>query len=335
MIGLTAKIALRDIKKITIYTNPQKKTMAAIKKELGCDYIMNAGLFNMTTFKPQNMLTVGGKALSAGGNPFGFSFNGSAVAFSYENDVKYPDFIGAYPCLIRNGKKDFPSAPLGLSGDRGRSAIGVTKDCLVMRCVPDVTGASDFTLEELCADLLGAGCVNAINLDGGGSSQADFLGKKINSSRKVHNFICVWTKCASPAPPPTADKPSASLFPMKSIAAYQTWLNDAYKTGIAEDGSFGAATKKSSVKAMQKENGTAMDGSWGPTSRAAHKSFTVGTTGNRVVVLTALLFKLGLMGSITNTFDSTVLNAVKKFQRSVGLTADGWAGRDTFSKLFS
>lgn len=37
------------------------------------------------------------------------------------------------------------------------------------------------------------GCINAICLDGGGSSQIDCDKGKITSSRKVANYICIWT----------------------------------------------------------------------------------------------------------------------------------------------
>ena len=48
------------------------------------------------------------------------------------------------------------------------------------------------TLDELCAEMRRLGCVDAINLDGGGSVQCDFAGKQILSSRIVHNYIAIW-----------------------------------------------------------------------------------------------------------------------------------------------
>lgn len=205
MIGKVAKIPFSDIEKVEIYINSKKQTMDQIKKSIGCDYIINAGLFDMNTFKPVNYLTVNNKVLSVGGNPYGYAFNKSSVVFSYNNNCKYPNFIGSYPCLLINGKVESFNTPSGLGGDRGRSAVGMTKDSFVLRCIPDVSGTSDYTLNELANDMKSLGCLNAINLDGGGSSQCDFKGQKITSSRKVHNFICVWlkdNKTTTPTTPP-------------------------------------------------------------------------------------------------------------------------------------
>lgn len=194
MIGLKTEIPLDKIERASLYINTGKKSMAAIKKELGCDHILNAGLFNMAKFTPVNWLVADGKILSQGGNPFGYSMWKNSIKFSYANDMGCPDFVGGYPCLIANGKQAFDKVPAGLEGDRGRSAIGMTNNSLILRCMPDVAGAADYTLFELTQDMFDLGCVNAINLDGGGSSQCDFDGQKITSSRTVHNYICVWMK---------------------------------------------------------------------------------------------------------------------------------------------
>ncbi|MDO4553354.1 MAG: N-acetylmuramoyl-L-alanine amidase [Bacillota bacterium] len=194
MLGSIAKIPLTDIERVEIYVDTAKKGMAAVKQETGCTHIMNLGLYNMSTFKPVGYLTVGRKVLSTGGDPYGYAFDGAKITFSYGNNVGAPYFIGSYPHLIREGKIVPFSTPAALGGDRGRSAIGLTADSLVLRCVPDVAGAADYTLKELAADMLSAGCLNAINVDGGGSSQCDFDGETVTSSRKVHNYICVWAR---------------------------------------------------------------------------------------------------------------------------------------------
>lgn len=189
---MIAKIPFEAIERVSIYINSGKKKLSEIKKETGADYLINAGLYNMKSFTPINMLTVRGKVLSRGGNPYGYAFSGSTITFSYDNGVKYPDFIGSYPLLIANGKQAFDSIPSGLGGDRGRSAIGLTGNDLVLCCIAD--GKNDASLYDLCKIMMEAGCVNAINLDGGGSSQCDFNGQRIVSARIVHNYICVWLK---------------------------------------------------------------------------------------------------------------------------------------------
>ena len=50
------------------------------------------------------------------------------------------------------------------------------------------------TPEQLRDDLLDAGWESAIMLDGGGSSQCDFAGQRVESSRAVHDVILVYLK---------------------------------------------------------------------------------------------------------------------------------------------
>lgn len=205
MVNLVTAIPFANIEKISIYINSGRKTMAQIKRELGCDYIINAGLFNMATFRPMNYLVSDGRILSSNGGKFGFSFNGSVACLSYDNNVNYPHHVSGYPCLIKDGEKAFSKTPAGLEGHRGRSAAGITKDALILRAVQDVSGNSDFTLDELYRDMKNRGCIHAINLDGGGSVQCDFYSNTITSSRIVHNFICVWLK--KPGSGPVQPKP--------------------------------------------------------------------------------------------------------------------------------
>lgn len=192
MSKLTATIPFTKIEKTDIYINYSRKSMAQIKKELGCDYLINAGLFNMKTFKPVNKLVSNGQTLSDGKGMFGFSFSDEKVVLSYENQVNYPDHVSGYPCLLKAGKKAFTSDPSGLGGKRGRTAIGYGTHALVLFCCSD--GADAMTLNELQKEMRRLGCVDAINLDGGGSSQCDFDGRRITSSRTVHNYIAIWVK---------------------------------------------------------------------------------------------------------------------------------------------
>ena len=192
MSKLTATIPFTKIKKTDIYVNYSKKSMSQIKKELGCDYLINAGLFNMKTFKPINRLVVNGQTLSDGKGMFGFSFSDDKVVLSYENQVNYPDHVSGYPCLLKSGKKAFTSDPSGLGGKRGRTAIGYGTHALVLFCCSD--GSDAMTLDALQKEMRKLGCIDAINLDGGGSSQCNFDGKCITSSRTVHNYIAIWVK---------------------------------------------------------------------------------------------------------------------------------------------
>ena len=187
-----AAIPFDKISKIKIYVNSGRKSMAKIKRDLGCDYLINAGFFDMKKFKPINMLVANGEILARSPGKFGMSFSGAHAALSYENQVKYPDHVSGYPCLLRGGKKDYTVVPAGVEGCRGRSAIGYGTHAVVLLCCSD--GADALTPDQLWKEMRRLGCVDAINLDGGGSAQCDFAGKQIKSSRIVHNYIAIWCK---------------------------------------------------------------------------------------------------------------------------------------------
>lgn len=199
-----------EITKIALYVNAARRSMSQIKKELGCQYIMNGGLFNLGTLQPINYLTVDGKVYSSNGNPYGYAISGNTMTFSYGNNVKAPSFLGAYPVLVRDGKVLNEKTPTGLGGYVHRTCLGLTKSGdVVLLC--DMTNRS---LSGVAGDLVKAGCDTAINLDGGGSSQYSFNENTATSPRVVHNYICVWTEPVKATTATTDDSESARLWVM-------------------------------------------------------------------------------------------------------------------------
>ena len=192
MSRLTVAIPFDKIAKIKIYVNSSKKSMSKIKRDLGCDYLINAGFFDMKRFTPINMLVANGETLARSPGKFGMSFFDEHIKLSYENQAKYPDHVSGYPCLLRGGKKDYTVVPAGVEGCRGRSAIGYGTHAIVLLCCSD--GADALTVDGLRTEMRRLGCVDAINLDGGGSAQCDFAGKQIKPQRTVHNYIAIWLK---------------------------------------------------------------------------------------------------------------------------------------------
>jgi exopolysaccharide biosynthesis protein len=82
-----------------------------------------------------------------------------------------------------------------MNGVRGRTAIGVKKDGTVVIYVSKDGQSGSYgacTIETLQQRMLALGCYTALNLDGGGSSQYESDTDKITSSRRVHNYICIW-----------------------------------------------------------------------------------------------------------------------------------------------
>jgi len=169
-----------------------KSAKKRITKERGRapDFLFNAELFDFKTRAAASDVVSGGKIhhLSEG---FGFAFKDNKTpVFSYKNNVGALDYVGAYPVLVKDGKS-FSSAPAGISGRRGRSAIGVSDKEVFVTLIPDNGGA---TLTELRNTLIKQGVKSAINLDGGGSTQYFAPLGNYFSGRRVRGFIGIWIK---------------------------------------------------------------------------------------------------------------------------------------------
>lgn len=153
-----------------------------------------------------------------------------------------------------------------------------------------------------------------------------------------------WSK-SSGSSSATTTTPTTTTTPITAtgnpaIKKVQTWLNTNYNTGLAVDGFYGDKTKAALVKTLQTElnkqtkAGLVVDGVYGNKTNAAVFNLSVGSRGNITKILQGLLICNGLS---TNGFDGVYGNgtkiAVKTYQSNNGLTADGVAGKQTFSKL--
>ena len=145
--------------------------------------------------------------------------------------------------------------------------------------------------------------------------------------------------CGNPLPPtpPTSPVPT----PTDVIRNIQQTLNIRYGAGLNEDGTWGPLTNRALIRAYQTElnrefnAGLNEDGIWGPKTRASTRILRNGDRGNLVWVLQAALTRRGFQtGSLTGVFGPITEVAVRSFQQSVGLNADGLAGPNTFEALF-
>lgn len=125
----------------------------------------------------------------------------------------------------------------------------------------------------------------------------------------------------------------------ESVAAVQEWCNS-YGYSQTVDGITGPNTRHGLVYVLQTElnsqcgAGLAVDGYWGPCTRAACINVSQGAQGNITKCIQGALI---CKGYSTNGFDgifgSGTASAVRSFQSACGLSVDGIVGKNTFAAL--
>lgn len=161
-------------------------------------FMLNGGFFDTSNGKTASNLIDDGIVRGKGCSDFGLMANGSSVKFSNAAEANF-DFVGGTPALVKNGVIDIDQS-YGDSFNNARhprSAVGDNKDNIFLVAVDGRTKGPGMTLKELAEFMLSIGCVNAINLDGGGSTRLLHNGAAINKpteNRAVDNFICVYLK---------------------------------------------------------------------------------------------------------------------------------------------
>ena len=188
-------IPLEEIDRIQIYINAARKSLSAIRSETGADYILNGTLYNMSTFEPNCHLKAEGEVLCR--PPYavaGYAWQtGPDISMDTLPDDGQRNYIACTPLIVSGKAVDKLTYDPGQGGKRGRSAIGIKDGRLALYCTRD--GCSmERTPEQLRDDLAAAGWDSAVMLDGGGSSQCDFAGQTVSSSRAVHDLILVYLK---------------------------------------------------------------------------------------------------------------------------------------------
>lgn len=158
------------------------------------DIIVNAELFNMYSYKASSGVVSNGENIYLT-ESFGIGFKDKKTpVFSYKNNTNAVDWLGAYPCIVRNGLIDFDSIPSGLGGNRARTAIGIKGNTFGILVIPEQSGTRDATLKDVANAFMNEGYIYAIGLDGGGSTAYQTNEVSYEQGRKVRGFVCVWYK---------------------------------------------------------------------------------------------------------------------------------------------
>lgn len=265
-----SKIPLTSITKISIIQTSCKKTLSQVKASTGADYVFNGGLYNFSTAKPLCKLRADG--ITYVDDPYTYFMycwnTNKPVLVNSKSMNSYKNGI-ACVCLLKDGKKTKLSYNSDVGGARGRTAMGLDAKGNLLLFVSKDGSFDAMTPEKLQQYMLNAGAVSALMLDGGGSSQGDFKGARVTSSRKVANWICVWTTSTTTTCPYKAPVVNLKFGSRgEGVRWLQWYLNKlGYPCGTV-DGIFGTNTKKQ-VIAFQRKNGLTADGIVGPATRKA------------------------------------------------------------------
>ena len=262
-------VPLSKIERIRVYVNTRRKTLARIMRETGADYGLNGTLYNMRTLAVNCHLRADGKVLA---NP---AYTVAGYAWDQGPDIRMDmlpnsarNYIACTPIIVGGRPLAKLTYDPGQGGKRGRSAIGLKGDRLALYCSRDGSGTAR-TPEGLRNDLVKAGWDSAVMLDSGGSSQCDFQGQRITSSRRVQHYILVYLKregCPYSEPTALVRKGSSG-----SGARWVQWQLQRHGGDLAVDGAFGAESDRT-LRAFQLAYGLDVDGICGPATRAHLKA---------------------------------------------------------------
>lgn len=188
-------IPLQRIDRIRLYINTARKSLAAIRAETGAEYLLNGTLYDMASLLPVCHLKADREVLCRPAySVAGYAWDqGADIAMMTLPEAARRNYIACTPLVVDGKKVEALTYDPGQGGKRGRSAMGIKDGRLALYCTRD-GGTMVRTPEQLRDDLLDAGWESAIMLDGGGSSQCDFAGQRVESSRAVHDVILVYLK---------------------------------------------------------------------------------------------------------------------------------------------
>lgn len=346
-------IPLSNISKIELYMNTGKRSLAAIKKLKGCQYIMNGTIYSDKFTPFCNVKSNGVIQNDPKYSEYGYAWNTNDITMTVIPKTSYRNYIGCVP-MIRDGKAQKMNYRSDMGNCRGRTAIGIKGNNLILYCSKDGSSYAKFP-EELRSELLAYGCSSALMLDGGGSSQCDFNGKTVTSSRIVQNLVLIYLKTSSSGNTNSGSNTSSGTTNTSSvymgtsaarsyIKAFQTWLNKNYKTGIVQDGAFGPKTKRAAIIALQKylinerKCALTITGVFdSATKNAICKAIPViksGDKGNLVKIAQGILYCRGVNAKgFDGSFGPGMRAGVSWYQTHSNLTDTGTVNLNTWSNL--
>lgn len=178
-----------DCARAQIYHNTERLTPAQIKKKFGCTHIINGYLFN-GRFVPVGWCVIDGKVISRDKyQDWGVSIGSDGKPQMLTD--RGGSFLSGVP-ILKGGSKLYRGLTADVARPAARTAVGWMPNGKV--CLWCDKGS--LTREQLQKKLLGLGVVDALMLDGGGSTQGIFPNGKVTSSRKVPTMLLFWERSA-------------------------------------------------------------------------------------------------------------------------------------------
>ena len=186
-----------DCARAQIYHNTAKLTPAQIKAKTGCTHIINGYLFN-GKFQPVGWTVINGKVISRDAyQDWGISIGSDGLPKMLTD--RGGSFLSGVPLLQAGAKLRRDLTP-DVARPAARTAVGwLANGKVCLWC-----DKTSLTRDQLQNKLLGLGVVDALMLDGGGSTQGIFPGGKVTSSRKVPTLLLFWERKAATTNPTPA-----------------------------------------------------------------------------------------------------------------------------------
>lgn len=180
-----------DCARAQIYHNTQRLTPAQIKAKTGCTHIINGYLFN-GRFVPVGWCVIDGKIISRDKyQDWGVSIGSDGKPQMLTD--RGGSFLSGVP-ILKAGSKLYRGLTADVARPAARTAVGwLANGKVCLWC-----DKTSLTREQLQNKLLGLGVMDALMLDGGGSTQGIFPGGKVVSSRKVPTLLLFWERSAKP-----------------------------------------------------------------------------------------------------------------------------------------
>lgn len=185
-----------DCARAQIYHNTGKLTPAQIKAKTGCTHIINGYLFN-GSFQPVGWTVIDGRIISKD------QYQDWGVSIGEDEQpemltARNHSFLSGVP-ILKAGAKLYRNLTPDVARSAARTAVGwMPNGKVCLWC-----DKTSLTRDQLQDKLLGLGVVDALMLDGGGSTQGIFPKGTVASTRKVPTLLLFWqaetTKTEDPA----------------------------------------------------------------------------------------------------------------------------------------